>query len=167
MIKKTFYTVIALMFVAGIAAAQTTGTLLLRGTVPAILEVTVTPEPAANSLDLSIDVTDLHVATVNERSNNLGGYTITLSSANAAAEGTSDGVFLSADVDNDDALQYSITYDGDAVVFGGGSAIVADVNGRTSALGNSRDVRISYTGSAEFMYADEYEDTLTFTIAAK
>lgn len=167
MIKKMFHTVIALMFVAGIAAANTTGTLVLRGTVPAILEVAVEPEAVASSLDLSIDVSDLHVATVTERSNNRGGYTITLESANAAAAGTPDGVFLSTDSNNDDALTYSITYDGNAVVFSGGSVVVADVNGRTGALGTSRDVRISYTGSAEFLYADEYEDTLTFTIAAK
>jgi hypothetical protein len=144
--------------------AATTGTLTLTGTVPPILEITVTALPAASTLDLST-TTDTAVATVTERSNKKGGYTVTVESANAKAMGSAQPFFKSSDPANADTLSYSITYGGTAVTFAGGTALVTDSNSRTTGAGTSKEVRVTYTG--DFLYEDTYTDTLTFTITAK
>lgn len=147
------------------AIAQTTGSVTLTGTVPAVLDITVTALPAASSLDLSVDTTNLAVATVVERSNKKGGYTVTLESANAKVLGGSAAFFKSADPANTDTLTYSISYGGTPVTLSAGSALVTDSNTKTLGTGTSKTVAISYTGA--FLYEDSYSDTLTFTITAK
>ncbi|MFQ3619719.1 MAG: hypothetical protein SNJ78_02130 [Spirochaetales bacterium] len=144
--------------------AQTTGNLVLTGTVPPILQITVTALPAASNLDLSTTAT-VSVATVLERSNKKGGYTVTVTSANAVAASAALPFFKSADPANSDILAYSLTYGGAAVTFVSGSALVTDSNARTTGAGASKAVEISYTG--DFLYEDTYSDTLTFTITAK
>ena len=142
--------------------ADTTGTLTLQGYVPEILDITVTPTGNQTGLDLSIDETDVEVATVVERSNKKTGYTVTLESAN-------NGNFAGLDAGNTDVLPYTLSYDGTSVDLSGGSAVITDEDGKSSGgrNGASRSVSISYTGSGELLYEDDYEDILTFTIAAK
>lgn len=159
--------------VAGIVAvtgfAQTTtdsGTLNLTGTVPKIVNINVVADPAASSLDLTQDATDLLVATVTETSNVQAGYTVTVESANAAASGTDSAFFDSSASGNTDTLDYSLSYGGSAVSFSGGAAaVLTDASDKTAASGVTNEVRIAYT--AKHMYNGTYEDTLTFTIQAK
>jgi hypothetical protein len=135
--------------------------------VPGVLEISVTPTPAASDLALTVNTVDLLVASVNERSNRKAGYTVSLASANALAAATSQAFLRSADLANLDLLPYSLSYDGVAVVFSGGSAVVSDTWARTSAAGIEKELRMSYDGASFFLNADGYADTLTFTIAAK
>ncbi len=170
--KVTLLTIILLLSGGAIFAESTSGSIVLQGSVPQILEVTVTSTGDASSLDLSATVTTpLKVGTVVEKSNKKAGYTVTLESANAVSTGVNSAYFKSTDPSNTDTLDYTIYYDGSEVTLSGGSAVVSDVSTKTDAGGSSKDVEITYDGASAFMYEDNYEDnyedTLTFTIAAK
>jgi hypothetical protein len=150
--------------VSGFAA--TTGTVTLSGTVPPVLAITVTSQTGYNTLSLASDATDALVAVVNELTNRKVGYTVSLASTNASGQ-SGNPFFKSADPANADVLSYSITYGGAPVTLANGSAVVTNASGRTGSAGVNRDVRISFTGSSQFLNEDTYADTLTFTIAAK
>jgi hypothetical protein len=151
---------------AAALSAQTSGSLTLQGTVPGIMEITVSAYANASSLDLAEAVSALPVASVTERSNKKAGYKVSVESLNAKEAGSVSAFFKSADPGNSDVLTYSISYNGQPVVLSGGAAEVSSVNGKTNAGGVSKVVSISYNGTVEFMYEDSYTDTLTFTIEA-
>lgn len=137
-------------------SAATTGTLLLQGIVLPIRSITVTPTSAAASLDLSTTATNLKVATVNERSNSILGYKITITSANLSNLKRSAGP---------EVFPYTLRYNG--IV-----APVTTVAGYSVSYGAglvnvNRDLEISYTGvQPETMVEGTYADTLTLSIAA-
>ena len=158
---------VAMLAFAAPAFAATSGTLTLQGTVPGILEISVTPTAAASALDLTANTTNLLVATVNERSNRKAGYTVSLQSANAAAASANAAFLKSAAADNADTLGYTMSYDGVAVALAGGVAQVSDVSAKTAAGGTDKELRISYDGAVSYLNADDYADTLTLTITAK
>ena len=153
---------------AAVAQNSDSGTLTLEGTVPEILTINVSAESVASNLDLSTDQTDLLVATVTETSNVRAGYSVTVESANAASQSSTDPFFASTSAGNSDTLSYTLKYDGSTVSFSGGSAAtVTNASDKTAAGGSTNEVRISYTGTTQNLYADSYQDTLTFTITAK
>ena len=166
--KKTFLLVGVILFVFGsdFLSAETNNSnsaeLRLQGSVPRILEILVNKNGNADSLDLTVDVADLDVATVIERSNVRAGYTVSLQSENNFRL-----VIQTNDEDKNDFIGYSLTYGGAQVSPVDGSAQLSDVNEKTGASGSSNKVGISYTGTEEFLYEGIYSDTLTFTITAK
>ncbi len=163
--KKRILILAALVvLVSGFAAAQTdTASITLTGTVTPLVNITISPAAGHNSLDLLIDVTDLTVATVNEYSNVAAGYTVTLESAFATANGA--GAALTSGTTS---LDYSVTYGGVAVAFGGASALVTDAFGPSSSpAGLDKALAISYAGSSVTLPNGSYSDTLTFTITGK
>ena len=139
------------------AQAATTGSLLLQGIILPTRSITVTAVSGVNTnLDLTTTQTDLKVATVNEKSNSILGYKVTITSLNLSKLKRSGGteVFpytlkyneISAPVST--VAGYSVTY----------PAGLVNVN---------RDLDISYTGvSAETLVEGTYQDTLTLTISA-
>lgn len=149
--------------------AATTGAVTPKGTVPAILEVSVTPTVGFDNLDLTVAAVDLEIAQVNERTNNKGGYTVTVDSTNGVADSLASGRFISSTdpVSNTDTLDYTLKYGGTTATLANGSGTVTDATGKTTGTGVTNSVQISYDGSGSFLTADSYEDTLTFTIAAK
>lgn len=165
--KKIFIMAMLIVFSAAAASAATTGTLTLQGSVPEILEISVNADPNASDLDLTIDASNVKVATVVEKSNKTAGYTVTLESQNAAAANVDTGLLALDSTDVDYSLSYEITYGGNAVTLSNGSAVISDVSTKTAGTGNANDVAISYNGASEFPYEGSYSDTLTFTIAAK
>lgn len=157
---KNMKLIITLAFAAIVSlpvSAATTGTLTLTGTVSGNVEIIVTPEAAASSLDLLNNATDLKVATVTEKSNT--GYEVTVSSSNSAE-------LVGQNAAAPDSLAYSLKYAGVVVNFTAGSALITDTTSQTGAGGVDKDLTISYTGNSN-LQADTYEDTLTFTITAK
>lgn len=162
----------ALAAIAGLCAAlslhaATSGTLLLTGTEPAILTITVTTNPAAGSLALNTNVTNLLVGTVTEQSNDTAGYTVTLSSANALALPAPFAFLKSATTR--DTLPYAIQYGGAAVNFlgTGAAATISNVTSKTTATGTTNNITISFSGASANLGAAIYTDTLTFSIIAK
>lgn len=164
MLKKVILFVSFISITLSMSFAATTGNLIISGTVPEILEVTVLAAAGSASLDLTQNITDMHIGDIVERSNVITGYTVTVSSANAA---TGDPHFKGTDPSNTDTLNYTLKYDGSPITFTGGSALISDVNSKTATLGSSKAMNLSYDGTTDFLNADSYSDTLTFTIAAK
>lgn len=165
---KRIALITAVLILAAALSAQESGSLTLQGSVLGVLEITITPEPDIGLLNLNIDVTDKLIGTAIERSNKKDGYTVTLSSTNAAAASESSAFFKSADPENTDTLEYTVEYNGFPVTFSAGIAVVSDVSEKTPGAGVEKAVTISYAGgSGPLLYEDSYSDTLTFTIEAK
>ena len=138
------------------AFAATTGNLLLKGTVPAVLSIAVAPEAVASNLPLDTTQTDTKVASVNEVSNSNTGYQVAISSQNLG--------MLVHDSVTSSSINYGLKYDGAAVdlsstdTFTFGTAASVDVN---------KDIEISYTGVPHAnLIQGNYTDTVTFTISA-
>jgi len=165
--KKVIFGIIAGLCFALSLNAATTGTLSLTGTQPAILSITVTANPAASSLALSTNVTNLQVGSIVEQSNDTAGYTVTISSANAQALPSAVAFFKSATTT--DTLPYTIQYGGAAVTFlaTGAPVIVSNTTTKTVAAGTTNLVTVSFSGANANLGQATYTDTLTFTIAAK
>lgn len=152
--KKTFLTFTLLLMTVQ-AFAGTTATLLLKGTVPQILDVAVTAEVVASNLPLTVSQTATKVATVRESSNSNTGYKISITSANQGKLIRASGT---------EQFLYSLAYDGASVNLS--SAVVLKRPG-ASAVSVNKNVTISYTGvPSASMVAGDYTDTVTFTIAA-
>ena len=164
--KTTLLISVFTMMIIGAAtvSAQTSGSITLTGTVSAILQITVTPVAGYDSLDLTTSQTNLAVATVNEKSNNAAGYTVSIESTNAAATSSTTAYLEGAT--HGETLDYSVSYGGTPVSLdASGQAIVTDEAAKTTSAGVDNSVQITYTGA--FLNADSYSDTLTFTITAK
>ncbi len=152
--KTIFMGALLLTSVTGFAA--TTGNLLLKGTVPALLSIAVTPEPLASTLPLDTTQTDSKVATVNEKSNSNTGYKVNISSTN--------GGNLVHDSVASSFINYSLTYDGNAVNLSAGDEFIFS---SASSVDTNKDIDISYTGVPHAnLIEGDYTDTVTFTISA-
>ena len=151
-----FIALIALM-VAAPAFAATTGTLLLKGTVPAVLSITVTPTTLAANLPLDTTQSNGHVADINARWNTLNGARVSVSSANAGT--------LVHDSISSSSMAYTLTVPGvgtfSVATPQSFDAAIAGPQNQNAALG------INYTGVPhENLVEGNYSDTLTFTITS-
>jgi hypothetical protein len=134
------------------AYSATTATLLIKGVIAPVLEISVVPETIAVNLPLDQSQTNLKIATVKERSNNQAGYKVTIQSqSNLTLKRTS----------GNEALPYSLLYNGQTVSNGQQFSY-----NFTNASESQRDLKISYNSAPNTAPAGEYSDTLTFTIAA-
>jgi hypothetical protein len=134
-----------------------TGELLLQGEVSQVLSIGITPDAGAKTLNLNVTETGKIVATITERSNKKGGYTISFTSANG-------GELKSVDPTNTDTVPYQISYGTFSAkpTLAASDAVIS--TGRATGTGITRNVTISYVIPADLIFADEYSDTLTFTI---
>ena len=137
----------------------------ISGTIAASTTIQVTPEADITDLDLTVDLANKKIATVVEKSNKRAGYTVTVTSANAA--GGSTLFFKGSDALNADTVPYTLSYGGVPATFTAGIATVTDASAKTTKDGSSKDVAIDVGGSALYPNADTYSDTLTFTVTAK
>lgn len=154
--SRTFALAALIAFASIPSFAATTASLSLSGVVAPVTAITVTADPNAANLPVGSSVTGMKIAVVNELSNDKAGYSVSLATANGG---------LLKEVAGSDSLAYSLSYNGNAVVFSAGSALISDVSSRTPGSGSSKDLAISF--SSAFLNADSYTDTLTFTISAK
>lgn len=150
-----FFALAALMVAAPVFAA-TTGTLLLKGTVPAVLSITVTPTTLATNLPLDTTQSNGHVADINAKWNTLNGARVSVSSANA-------GTLVHDSVSS--SMAYTLTVPGvgtfSVATPQSFDAAIAGPQNQNAALG------INYTGVPhENLVEGNYSDTLTFTITS-
>lgn len=151
------FSLILLGTLASQVFAATTGTLVLQGIVPQVLNLSVSADAQASALDLTTSPVDLIVGTVQEQTNSQTGYEIYVSSANG-------GKLLQQS--GDDELAYNLKYGDTAVNFSSSAAVVDQST--PDGYNVSRDVKISYTGKAATeMIEGTYSDTVTFTIQVK
>jgi hypothetical protein len=165
--------------VAGLALATFIGSasvsvfaadVILSGDVAAITTVTVGVTAPLGSTLGSAGLTDFAVATATEKNNVTAGYTVTVSSANAAAEtsGARDvsRLRLTGNLTTT-PIAYTMKYGGVAVALD--AATGAQVITRTSTVntpdGLDQVLAIS-TDAATSANAGTYTDTVTLTVAA-
>ncbi len=153
--KKFIAAALALTTITS-AFAATSGSLLLKGTVPRLLEITVNAQTIAATLPLDTTQANTLVAIVNEKSNSKTGYNVSISSANQGK--------LVHEIESSSVVNYSLRYNGNAVNLATGQTFTY---GGAGANNNNRNVDISYTGIAhDLLIEGDYTDTVTFTIAA-
>lgn len=141
-----------LMSVSSLSMAATVGTLNLQGVVPAVLSITITPEPLATNLPLDTTQSNVKVAEAVEVSNSATGYTVDIVSANNGQL-----------VNGSDTINYSLTYGGSTIDLANGDA----VTGASGAVNANKDINISYTGvDYALLTQGTYSDQVTFTISA-
>ncbi|TVR94442.1 MAG: hypothetical protein EA428_00355 [Spirochaetaceae bacterium] len=99
------------------------------------------------------------IGTMHERSNNPGGYIVSLTSLRSGALAGPDG----------ETAAYELSYDGSVIDLSSGSATLTTAGGRTPAAGVSREIVVTpqVDGEADFLAAGAYTDTLTFTISGQ
>lgn len=132
-----------------------------------LIDIYADREPGIRSMDLAASASNRLIATVNERSNSATGYTVTITSANLAADTSGATSPFFAHTTNGGSLDYSLSYDGTNVSpWSGGSSVVVDSGSTTAPEWIARELRISYFGSVT-LDAGDYEDRLIVTISAK
>jgi hypothetical protein len=155
--KKTLLALIPiLVFESSLAASS--GNLLIEGTVTAVNDITITPNPNATNLDIVAGETNKLVVSVSETSNNLSGYQIKMSSANAGK--------LIHSTDNTKMTDYTVSYDGaSAVALSATEQTVKTVSSLSGLTTVSSDVTVSVTAYPTAP-AGVYQDTITIAIVA-
>lgn len=153
---KTIFALALITTISTQAFAATTGTLLLKGVVPRLVNITVTAETIAANLPLDTTQSNTKVATINEQSNSNTGYKVTISSANA-------GKLVHQSVTSS-VVAYTARYNSNAVNLATPQTITYS---SAASVNANRNFDISYTGVPhENLIEGNYQDTLTFTIAA-
>ena len=135
----------------------------LRGEVPLVCRLVV--HTGRNS-GIDISVTEAHrpVGSVEEICNDPNGYTVTVTTAN----GTTSGLLKSAAAK--DEMAYQFKYGRSAVTLTDKSAVVTNATEpsiKSNGRGDIKLIEMIFTGSSSNLHANDYTDTLTFTIAAK
>ena len=141
--------------------------LAVTGRLAELIDIYSDREPGIRYMDLTTTEAGRLIATVNERSNSSTGYTVTLTSANLAADvsGATEPFFAHTTASG--TLEYTLTYGGAAVAgWSSGSAVITDTVGTTAPEWLSKELRISYVGSTT-LPAGDYEDVVALTISAK
>ena len=141
--------------------------LAMTGRLAELIDIYSDREPGIRYMDLTTTMAGSLIATVNERSNSSTGYTVSLTSANLAADisGATEPFFSHTSASG--TLEYTLTYGGVAVGgWASGTAVITDSVGTTAPEWLSNPLRISYVGSVT-LPAGDYEDVVTLTISAK
>ena len=147
--------------------------LTLNGFVPEILQVVVAPI-GANDFDLTLDqAMEIKAATVKERANT--SYKVTVDSANLSSGVCSDsGNPCFHSPTTGEALDFDVSKGlapaGSFLTFTSNQATWSDSTSKTLGDGETNDLNIAYSGFGDSLFlsaADDYTETLTFTITAK
>lgn len=132
-------------------------TLLLQGSISQILNLTVTPSPIANNLDLSTSQNNLIVASINEQSNSKTGYTVNITSLNRGKLKRTNGTT---------SISYTAKYNGNSISIYNSSGTILSYP-TSSAVNINKNLTISYTGTdPATLIEGTYVDTVTFIISA-
>lgn len=138
-------------------ACSAKGKLHLSGTVKNVCALKVEPTAEATKLNISAGENNTLVAKVTEISNFLGGYRVTLMSAN-------EGQLVNT-TQPSAKVAYQLSYDGGALVAPKSSAQEVKNTGALSAPADDvSEVRISFPAQPGAL-AGTYTDTVTFEIA--
>ncbi len=140
------------------AHAASSGTLLIQGTVNLVNDIVITPNSNATALNITGGESSKLVATVAETSNNLTGYKIQMSSANASK--------LVHNTDNTKSTPYTVSYaGGSAMTLTSTAQTVKTVNSLTGLTTATSNVNATVTALPTAV-AGTYQDTITVAIVA-
>lgn len=146
-------TLLAFILLCSSVNAATTGTLLIRGNIPASLSLTIDSNSNSLNLPLTSPQTDLLIGTATERSNYQAGYTISISSANNGSLKRQGG---------NEVLPYTIKYGNSSSL--NLNTVQQVVYSNIQVHNTEKDIKISYPAASSTQISGDYEDTLTFTI---
>lgn len=157
--SKVILATMASVLLAQASFAATSGSLILRGTVGVVSEITVVAEGTDNvNLNILAGETNKLVGKATEKSNNLLGYKISISSpTNGQLRHTADSTKYT---------NYTISYAGAAAVAPSVAGVQVKNSGALIGLTTAiSEIRANVTAYATAP-AGTYEDTLTVTITA-
>lgn len=145
------------LLVSSSAFAATSATLLLKGNVPRVLDIVVTPTTLASNLPLDTTQVNAQVATVTTKWNTVNGARVTVSSANA-------GQLKHSSVSTS-LIPYTLN------TAGTGTFSLASPQTFDAPIAGPQNVsvalNINYIGTAsDALVEGDYSDTVTFTISA-
>ena len=147
-----------LMLASGLVFAATTGELILTGQVNTVFSLAVTANSSASSLNIEGGESSTTVASVNEQTNNPGGYKITVASDNNGK--------LIHNSDTNSFVNYQISYAGGTGIQPTTAAQqVKTVSSLSTPANVNSSVAISFTGKQDAL-GGTYGDRLVFEIAA-
>ena len=142
------------------ARAAQTGTVTITGRVPPVCDITVLALPASFHIaDISQGDTHRQIATVTENCNSPNGYTVSVGGTNST-----DATGLFVDTVSGDSLPFDIAYDSVDVPANG---VVTDTTAPGINLNKPVDITYAADASLTASAGYTYQETLTFTIAAK
>ncbi len=151
------YVIAFVLLISSVCYGATNGAVIIQGIVPKVVSITVAGVAPFNALDLTTTVANLPVANVTEDSNDLAGYTVTLSSANAGS--LKNGAAGS--------MAYTARYNAVVVALTVAPVAITTVASQAAVVNTVKSFTISYTGIPSVsMLSGTYSDALTFTIAA-
>ena len=154
--KKLLFS--AIVFLASVSFAASSGTLTISGTVLPVNDIVISPTAEATNLNITGGETNELVATVAETSNNLTGYKISMSSANESK--------LKHSVDGSKTTTYTVSYDGAAAVsLTASPAIVKNVSSLSGLTTDTSNVNVN-VAAYPLAPAGNYSDVITISIAA-
>ncbi len=147
-----------------LTADDSSATLHLVMTVPVQVSVSVDSTEAASNLNLTDELSDVLLGTVEESSNAVNGYTVQVTSYNAAEAGSSYAFLKNGTGQN---IDYFIAYHGNLVLFTQGTAIVTSESGFSICNAYVRkEVRLMGISHVSTPQPGTYTDMLIFTISA-
>lgn len=153
--------------------ADAASQIILSGSIAQNCTINVTPDPAAQTLNLTGGAQHVTVGTVSQSCNKKAGYLLVVSSANCGAAPTGAKLIGAA---GGETLVYSVESQNPTT--GGSAAGVTGLLATACAAQNARIVSnakingenstvfVNYTGNSG-LGADTYQDTLTFTLNVK
>lgn len=150
--KKTIATVLALASLNSFAATE--ASLVLKGLVAPIYDISIVMDAAASTLNLGQSATGVKVGTLTEFTNHPQGYKVKAASKNAGK--------LVNQSDVASYVQYSLTYNGNAMSLSTSPVQISSTNTKGTY---TKDLRISFNQPTN-LSAGSYEDTVQFTIEA-
>jgi len=156
---KNVLVLLFLVMTVSVFAATDNADLDLTGFIGEVVDVTITPEAVASSIDLTVDHTNLLVATANEFCNVAAGYTVSLEALNGEFVNTTDG---------SQTLDYLISYGAlsDTNLAAATAVTGTDTVSNTPAAGVDVPVHLTHT-AATTQTDGTYTETITFTITNK
>lgn len=148
---------IALPQAAGAYTNSTTGTVNVNGSVALVCSLSVSSSGATTTFsNMTQGTSNTLLGTITEICNDSNGYKVTLTTTNNENfKGATSSTLI----------PYSLTYNGSSVAFSSGSATITPTGSRTTPLGVSKGLTITFP--AGFYTADSYSDTLTVTMVSQ
>jgi hypothetical protein len=155
----TLFALLSAALVSSQAMATSSETLVLSGTVAVVNDISINPVAGAyDGLNITAGQSNLTVANVDETSNNLAGYKITLASANAGE--------LRNTANAAKKTTYTVSYGGGTAAAPSSSAqIVKNVSSLNALTTTSSALNVNVTAYPSAP-AGTYNDTLTLAIVA-
>lgn len=152
---KKFVLTVSLILATITSHAATQASLVLKGSVAPVLDISLNHETVASNLDLSTAASNVKVATLTETSNYHSGYKIKAKSTN--------GGKLVNTADLNSFVNYSLTYNGSSVAL---NTSPTQIYSTATLKGTfTKELNISYNQPTN-LSAGSYEDQVQFTIEA-